>query len=299
MQVACHKDSHNSFIAVLAPPEIAVRAVRAAAALLLLAVSAGCVTAPPPLDDHTLGPPLPYEPRVEGLIKAPTLAAVEPRVVKAGPRRKKRIALTFDACSTVGPSKFDAQVIQTLIANKVPATLFLGGNWMEEHPDETQELANYPQFELANHTYLHPHLPRESDERVREELARTQDILYTLTQRTSRLFRAPYGEIDERVARLAAEQGLISIQYDLASGDPDPNISAKRLMEYVTDMSRNGSIVVLHMNGRGWRTAEALPRIIHRLRKKGYKFVTVSQLLGLPPEPAPAVLAAPETRASP
>ena len=86
--------------------------------------------------------------------------------------------------------------------------------------------------------------------------------------------------------RLAAEHGLLSIQYDLASGDPDPNVTAKRLREYVSDRARKGSIVVMHMNGRGWNTAEALPRIVLRLRKKGYRLVTVSQLLGLPPEPA-------------
>lgn len=234
-------------------------------------------------DEQAVGAPLPYEPPLTGLKSAPVLSAVAPQVISYGPRRKKKIALTFDACSTQGSSKFDEGVIRALINMQVPATLFLGGNWMEEHPDETIELARHPQFELANHTYLHPHLPRESDERVREELRRTQDLLYTLTGRTTNLFRAPYGELDARVARLAAEEGLISIQYDLASGDPDPRISDKRLMEYVADMSRSGSIVVMHMNGRGWRTAEALPRIIHRLRKKGFKLVTVSELLGLPP----------------
>lgn len=257
-----------------------------ASVVLLFVLTGGCATTPKPVahDEQAVGAPLHYEPPLTGIKSAPALAAVAPQVVRHGPRRKKKIALTFDACSTQGPSKFDAGVIRALISMQVPATLFLGGNWMEEHPDETIELARYPQFELANHTYLHPHLPRESDERVREELRRTQDMLYTLTGRTTKLYRAPYGELDERVARLAAEEGLISIQYDLASGDPDPRISGKRLMEYVTAAARNGSIVVMHMNGRGWRTAEALPRIIHRLRKKGYKLVTVSELLGLPPQ---------------
>jgi peptidoglycan/xylan/chitin deacetylase (PgdA/CDA1 family) len=211
--------------------------------------------------------------------------------VNHGPRKKKWIALTFDACSTQSPGKFDDQVIRALIRHNVPATLFLGGQWMEEHPDETQELARYPQFELANHTYYHPHLPRETDARVREEIQRTQDILYTLTGRTARLFRAPYGEVDPRVARLVGEQGLISVQYDLASGDPDPKIPWKKLADYVIAKSRNGSIVVLHMNGRGWQTANALPRIITRLRKAGYEFKTVGELLSLPVgnAPAPAV----------
>ncbi len=258
--------------------------------LLLAGLTGGCALfpapAPAPLqNEQALGAPLPYEPPLARIQTAPLLPAVAPQVVTHGSRRKKRVALTFDACSTQGPSQFDAKVIRTLIDMKVPATLFLGGKWMEEHPDETQELARYPQFELANHTYLHPHLPRESDARVREELARTQDMLYTLTGRRTTLFRAPYGEVDARTARLGAEAGMIAIQYDLASGDPDRRISAKRLIEHVSGRARNGSIVVMHMNGRGWKTAEALPRIVLRLRKKGYKLVTVSELLGRPSVP--------------
>jgi len=87
-------------------------------------------------------------------------------------------------------------------------------------------------------------------------------------------------KVDARIAGIGAQAGMIAIQYDLASGDPDPRISSKRLMDYVSGQARNGSIVVMHMNGRGWKTAEALPRIVNRLRKKGYKLVTVSELLG-------------------
>lgn len=266
-------------------------------ALLMAALASGCALAPAPAplnDEQAVGAPLPYEPPLAGVRAAPALPVVAPEVVKNGPRRKKRIALTFDACSTQGPSQFDERVIRVLIDMQAPATLFLGGKWMEEHPDETQELANYPQFEMANHTYLHPHLPHESDERVHEELFRTQDMLYTLTGRRATLFRAPYGEVDARIAGIGAQAGMIAIQYDLASGDPDPNISAKRLIEYVSAQAKNGSIIVMHMNGRGWKTAEALPRIVTRLRKKGYKLVTVSELLGRPP--APAVSAAPALR---
>lgn len=258
-------------------------------ALPLAGLFNGCALwpAPPPQhDEQAVGAPLPYEAPLTGIKSAPVLPAVAPEVVRNGPRRKKKIALTFDACSTQGSSKFDEGVIRALITAQAPATLFLGGSWMEAHPDETIELARHPQFELANHTYLHPHLPRESDDRVREELRRTQDMLYTLTGRTATLFRAPYGEMDARVARIVAEEGMVSIQYDLASGDPDPRISTKRLLEYVTDTAKNGSIVVMHMNGRGWKTAEALSRIILRLRKKGYTLVTVSELLGRPPAPA-------------
>jgi peptidoglycan/xylan/chitin deacetylase (PgdA/CDA1 family) len=55
--------------------------------------------------------------------------------------------------------------------------------------------------------------------------------------------------------------------------------SKKKLIEYVTRNARNGSIVVMHINRRGWHTAEALPEIIARLRRRGYEFVTVGRLL--------------------
>lgn len=266
--------------------------VSAVAVLVLLALG-GCAGVPkaPLPGESEVGPPHPYEPPIVTLQTAPALAPIAPQVVRSGSRRKKRIALTFDACSTEGPGAIDVGVLQALIQMQAPATLFLGGKWMEEHPDETIELANHPQFELGNHTYHHPHLPRESNQRVREEIRRTQDMLYTLTGRTARLFRAPYVELDERVARLVGEQGLISVQTDLASGDPDPRIGARRLADYVVERAKNGSIVIMHMNGRGWHTAEALPRIILKLRKQGFKFVTVGQLLGLPDEkpPTPAV----------
>lgn len=255
---------------------------RAALIVLVLAGLTACVTPPALLqDEREIGAPLPLEVSPPTLTSAPPRPPEAPRVIRHGPRNKKWVALTFDACSTQGHGIFDEKVIRTLIKLDVPATLFLGGKWMEEHPDETQELATYKQFELANHTYRHPHLVRESDARVRDEIQLTQDMLFTLTGRSARLFRAPYGEIDARVAGLVGELGLISVQYDLASGDPDPKISSKRLAEYVADRSKNGSIVVLHMNGRGWQTAAALPRIVQRLRKDGYKFKTVSQLLAI------------------
>jgi peptidoglycan/xylan/chitin deacetylase (PgdA/CDA1 family) len=67
--------------------------------------------------------------------------------------------------------------------------------------------------------------------------------------------------------------------YDLASGDPDSTISKARRIRYVATGTRNGSIIVMHVNGRGWHTSEALPKIIQALRAKGFIFSKVSELL--------------------
>jgi peptidoglycan-N-acetylglucosamine deacetylase len=228
---------------------------------------------------------LPYTPpslRVESL---PTLVPVTPSVISHGSREKKFVALTFDACSTLKPSHYDERITKTLIETNTPATLFLGGKWIEENSAQTRYLASLQQFELANHTFLHPHLLKVSDERVRQELRWTQEAMYSVTGRQATLFRAPYGEYDDRIVRIAAEMGLTTIQYDLASGDPDPHISREELVEYVSSMAKNGSIIVMHINKGGWHTAEALPEIISRLRKRGFTFVTVSEMIALSSPP--------------
>ena len=250
--------------------------------LILTALLGACATPPPPKpvhDEQAEGQPLPYEPPVVERAMPPVLPAVAPRVVVRGARKIKVVALTFDACSTAQPSQYDPRITAILLDMQVPATLFLGGKWMEEHPDETRHLATFPQFELGNHTFLHPHMTREPDERVRAELQWTQEIMYTLIGRQATLFRAPYGEVDTRVVKFAAEAGMTTIQYDLPSGDPDERATKMKLVEYVTSVAKNGSIVVMHINGHGRHTAEALPRIIKRLRKRGFELVTVSELL--------------------
>ena len=160
---------------------------------------------------------------------------------------------------------------------------------MQEHPAATRDLASLPFLEIGNHTYIHPHLRQLNEtygqtfvvpeERIREELHTTQLILDTLTGRRGRLFRPPYGEYDERVLRIAAELGLTTIQFDLASGDPDTSATKARLVDYVVRAARNGSIIVMHINRRGWHTAEALADIIRGLKKRGFDLVTVSELL--------------------
>jgi peptidoglycan/xylan/chitin deacetylase (PgdA/CDA1 family) len=210
--------------------------------------------------------------------RAQTAAAV-PEVIFHGPRTAKLIALTFDACSTKDRARYDSALVNILVEKHVPATLFLGGKWMEERPAETRYLSSLPMMELANHTYSHPHLTRITDDSIRWQLLETNKIVTALTGKNFHLFRAPFGELDARVVRVAAACGLRAVQYDLASGDPDKSFTRDRLAGYVIRAAQNGSIVVMHINGHGWHTAEALPVIIDALRARGFSFVTVSKLL--------------------
>jgi peptidoglycan/xylan/chitin deacetylase (PgdA/CDA1 family) len=210
---------------------------------------------------------------------APAATVLAAEVVAHGPRDQKRIALTFDACTTRDVSRYDDRVTRELEAAHVPATIFLGGGWAHTDAAHARRLAENPLFELGNHSYSHPHLRSVSADKIREELQSTQDEIKRITGKTPRLFRPPYGEYDERVVRVAAEVGLTTVEYDLPSGDPDQHATKDRLVEWVVKKARPGSIVVFHINHTRFHTAEALPEIVERLRKQGYEFVTVSELI--------------------
>jgi len=200
-------------------------------------------------------------------------------VITNGSREQKKIALTFDACPAHN-MKVDWEVLNTLVATKTPATLFLSGQWMEKFPEDTKAIARIPFFEIALHSYSHPHMTRLSKAAIHEQLEKNQSVLQSLTGITATHFRPPYGEYNDLMVKTAGELGLETVEYDLPSGDPTPSFKKEKLIANVVGQAQNGSIVVMHMNGRGWHTAEALPEIIGRLKEEGMVLVTVSDLVG-------------------
>ena len=191
----------------------------------------------------------------------------------------KEIALSFDACPTSGKNHFNKIIANTLIQTRTPATIFLSGRWVQEDSAATRLLASDSLIELGNHSFSHPHMTRISESRVKRELERTQEIIADLTGKTPFLFRAPYGEYNDTLINIAKEEGLATVQFSVESGDPDTSFTAERLIKWVTKEARNGSIVIMHINNRGWHTAQALPTIIADLRQRGYKLVRVSDLI--------------------
>ncbi|HEX2446899.1 MAG TPA: hypothetical protein VHK26_01770 [Methyloceanibacter sp.] len=93
------------------------------------------------------------------------------------------------------------------------------------------------------------------------------------------LLRFPYGTCDAEALAAAAEHGLLAIQWDVISGDPDPHRTAKAIADTILGKAHPGAIIVAHANGRGWKTAEALAIAIPKLKEEGYGFATVSELL--------------------
>ena len=197
---------------------------------------------------------------------APVFAPVAVTFFTNGSREKPYVALTFDLCQIPEyPAWFAPQIVETLQRYQAPATFFMGGDWMRTHPQETLLLAADPRFELGNHSWSHPDLRELSEAEIGQEIVKTQDLLYKLTGRESHLFRLPFGYRSDAALGVIAEHGLTTIQWDTETGDPDPNIQGEDIQRLVRERTQNGSIIIMHANGRGWHTPEALPGVIEYL----------------------------------
>jgi len=218
--------------------------------------------------------------------RAPRLPHQRVHFVTNGDRSQPLVALTFDMCQTpANPSEFDQGIFDALVEADAPATFFLGGDWMRTHVAETRLLAEEPLVELGNHSWSHPDMRELDEAHMTREVLRTQDLMYQITGRQTLLWRFPAGLYNDLALSVVAFQGLYSIQWDVVTADPVPDNTAENIQRLVRERVENGSIIVMHGNGRGWHTAEALPGMIEYLRDEGYCLVTVSQLIGLEPVP--------------
>ncbi|MCE1236802.1 MAG: polysaccharide deacetylase family protein [Hyphomicrobiales bacterium] len=197
------------------------------------------------------------------------------------PPGEKLVALTFDLCETSNEvAGYDGEIVDTLRRRGVPATFFVGGHWALTHPDRFRELAADPRFEIANHTWTHANLRTVDDERLaREILAPEAAFRAEGWTKPSRFLRFPFGACDPRSMSAVNAAGMAAIQWDVSTGDPSPFTSAAAIVGETLAGVRPGSIVLAHANGRGFHTGEALPRLLDGLEKKGYRFVTVGDLL--------------------
>jgi peptidoglycan/xylan/chitin deacetylase (PgdA/CDA1 family) len=215
------------------------------------------------------------------------------------PPGKKLIALTFDLCEQVGEiAGYDGAIVDYLRANDIKATFFAGGKWMRSHALRTEQIMADPLFEVGNHSEAHRNLrlltgtrlddeilaPQRAYEALRGDLAASQcvregvDAPWSPPMRMS-LFRFPFGACNATSFAAVNDHGFLAIQWDLSTGDPSPQQSARAIADAMVKRARPGSIILAHANGRGFHTAEALPLAIPKLKAKGFEFVTVSELL--------------------
>ncbi|MFF4349497.1 polysaccharide deacetylase family protein [Streptomyces sp. NPDC001530] len=234
------------------------RAAAAISAVVALALPlTGCTTL------HTTAP---------SAARTQAAADVQGRFGTVDCREAKCIALTFDA----GPSEHSARLLDILKEKQVPATFFLlGRRHIEKYPELVERMADEG-HEVASHTWDHKILTRISPEQIREELQKPNDAIERLTGHKPTLMRPPQGRTNDTVHKISRELGLAEVLWSVTAKDyktSDPELIQKRVLQ---QSSRDG-IILLHDLYPG--TVPAVPGIIDALKKRGYVFVTVPQLL--------------------
>ncbi|MFF5174993.1 polysaccharide deacetylase family protein [Micromonospora sp. NPDC000089] len=232
-----------------------------------------------------------------GAVPGATRPGTLPPVVQHGPRTGAKVALTFDADMTEAmrrqlrgphpPSYANTKVIDLLERERVPATFFLTGMWVEQYPELTRRLAANPRFELANHTYDHAaftphcyHLPAIPPGRMTENVARTFDVIGPYGGRQTRYFRFPGLCHDRTALTELAPLGVTVVDGDVVSGDPFAT-RWQPLVRAVLSGARPGSVIILHVTeANAPMTDEALPHILAGLAARGLTPAPLSEVLG-------------------
>ena len=194
------------------------------------------------------------------------------------------IAMTFDD----GPSKaLTPHLLDILKERNMHVTFFVLGEMVKPHPEIIQR-ALAEGHEIGNHSYSHPNLAKMSDEAVKSELNRTkQEIMAANGGKPVTLMRPPYGSFTKEQRRWFHDDlGYTVVLWDVDPLDwkrPGPSIVEQRILEG----THNGSIILSHDIHPG--TVEAMPDTFDKLLAKGFKFVTVSELIAMytpePPKP--------------
>ena len=191
--------------------------------------------------------------------------------------RQHVVALTFDGG---GNSDGVRSVLAVLRRERVPATFFLTGHFVQSYPALARVIGR--RFPVGNHTVNHFDLLRVSPAAATREITRAQTMIQSATGRDTRpYFRFPYGSRNPRTLRLVHNLGYASVRWTVDTwgwmGLSQQSVAGA--VRRVRDNLVPGEIVLLHLGSSRDRStidSNALPAIIRLVRGRGYRFVTLA-----------------------
>ncbi|MFJ1454997.1 polysaccharide deacetylase family protein [Nocardia sp. N2S4-5] len=185
----------------------------------------------------------------------------------------KVVALTFDD----GPTERTPEILATLGALAVPATFYLVGRDLASRPGDGAAIAAAG-HEIGNHSYSHRRFVLVTPGTVRDEVERTDAEIRRTGYHGPITFRPPYGKKLFALPTYLSDHDRTTVMWDV---EPDSHGDAEtgRIVDETLDAVRPGSIILLHAMYQADSRAAVVP-IVDGLRARGYRFVTVSQLIG-------------------
>jgi peptidoglycan-N-acetylglucosamine deacetylase len=214
------------------------------------------------------------------------------RTLVSGPKNERVVALTYDD----GPNPpYTNAILGVLRQERVHATFFVVGQAVQAYPKIVRRELDDGNA-IGNHTWNHGHLVLYDSKGLRETLERTDQAIYAATGQRTRIMRPPYGGRDWLVLDEVRKLGYTPVMWSVPLAKdweyPPAALIAARVLRYVGD----GSIIDLHDGNRGIICArlhavahlcdrssdvEATRLIVESLKRRGYRFVTIPQLLQL------------------
>jgi peptidoglycan/xylan/chitin deacetylase (PgdA/CDA1 family) len=190
------------------------------------------------------------------------------------------MALTFDD----GPSPYTPEIVRILVRMHVPATFFVVGQQLSVFPSALRDEVSHG-FEVGDHTQNHAWLAHLSSAGQYAQIRGAAMGIERFGGFAPRLFRPPYGIYTASTLAVLRKLHMLMVMWSIDPGDwRRPGVKA--ILSNVLSASKPGAIVILH-DGGGDRsqTVAALPAIIRGLRHRGYRLVSVPQLITLAPPP--------------
>ncbi len=192
---------------------------------------------------------------------------------------KPLVALTFDD----GPRLDDLdEILEVLACRRVRATFFVTGSRLAAQPTTGHRLVSAG-HELGNHSWSHERMVLKSARFVRREVEETDALIRSAGHRGEIYFRPPYGHKFVMLPWYLWRTGRTTVTWDIEpESHPEVASSASSIVAHVGERVRPGSIVLLHPWSRARRTSRsAVPDLIDEVEKRGFRFVTLSELLGV------------------
>jgi peptidoglycan-N-acetylglucosamine deacetylase len=190
---------------------------------------------------------------------------------------EKVVALTFDD----GPHpKYTQQILDLLKQYDAKGTFFVVGQLAEKSPEVVLRMYENG-HEVANHTYTHP--STKSVSKIMEEISKTNNTIYSITGFSPNLFRPVEGIYTDEIVNEVVKNGYKIVMWSWHQDTEDwKDPGVDKIVNKVLGGLKNGDVVLFH-DGGGNReqTVKALEKILPELKRRGYKFITISEMIKL------------------